>query len=115
LIPQATIKQIIAGFMLLLFAFSITPKRQIHDLVASHQDTKPGRYLLANNTAQVHKSGINCNCDQLIVESPFLGTVSSEQSKAVVFQNEFYQKPLCFSFIAPLVEIGLRGPPAYKI
>lgn len=108
---KVAIKQVIAGLMLLLFAFSITPKKQLHVLVANHQDTKPIRYLLAKEVSQVHKTGIYCHCDQIIVESPFLCATARVDFTYVGFHNEFYQKPFCFSFVAPLVKIGLRGPP----
>lgn len=106
--------------MLLLFAFSITPKKSIHDLVANHHDTRIVTYDASNDfastdTKQIHQSGINCKCDQLIVESPFSCATQSVSFLVEVFQNEVYQKPSHVSFSAPILQIGLRGPPSFGV
>ena len=109
---QATVfRRIISGVLLVLFAFSITPKKLLHDLVATHTDTKPGTFLSNTHTAQIHKSGINCQVDQLIVESPFLEIMVHTALPLPVPKNDFYQKRVCFSFFLPLIDNSLRGPP----
>ena len=56
--------------MLAVFAFSVTPKILLHNLVADHKDTP----IKSNhsNQEQFSRAGFNCNCDNLVVESPFL-------------------------------------------
>ncbi len=56
--------------MLILFAFSVTPKIILHNLVANHKDVP----LKSNfgNTAKLNVAGFNCSCDNLVVESPFV-------------------------------------------
>ena len=88
----------------------------MHDLLANHQDTRSGKFFANTDAAQqVHQLGINCKCDQLIVESPFSCITQPINFLDVVFCNEVYQKPYNFSYVAPLINIGLRGPPAVGI
>ncbi|MFI5133963.1 MAG: hypothetical protein ACHQEB_06485 [Chitinophagales bacterium] len=57
--------------MLCVFAFSITPKQWLHDIVFNHKDT----YTICNDgnpTAHLHKAGIHCDFDNLVVRSPFV-------------------------------------------
>ena len=109
---QATVfRRIISGVLLVLFAFSITPKKLLHDLVATHTDTKPGTFLSNTHTAQIHKSGINCQVDQLIVESPFLELVIHKVVTLPATENDFYPRRCYFSFFLPLINNSLRGPP----
>lgn len=95
--------------MLAVFSFSVMPKIILHDLVADHRDTP-----LAQNYSdqqQVSKTGFNCNCDNLVVELPFVNDIArievavsqhfSGQSNAYI--NHF-SSPNCFYF-------ELRGPP----
>jgi hypothetical protein len=72
------IRKILAAFMLVMFAFSITPKLLLHDLIANHRDTP-----LKNNkdkTACIDVAGFNCSCDNLVVESPFVNDVISTEA-----------------------------------
>ena len=69
---QKTIRQIVASLMLLVFAFSITPQKSIHDLVAKHSDPIHCNVHQDAPIAQVEKSSIHCSYDNLVVASPFL-------------------------------------------
>lgn len=97
--------------MLAVFAFSITPKIILHNVVANHKDTP-----LASNTeknAQVTKAGFNCNCDNLVVESPF----TDYQEPFQVLINNFYLPQVIkdVNSIKTVVHFhtALRGPPAF--
>jgi|ERR1022692_3246802 hypothetical protein len=64
------IRSFLAAIMLAVFAFSVTPKILLHNLVADHKDTPIKSNL--SNQEQFSKAGFNCNCDNLVVESPFV-------------------------------------------
>ena len=82
---------------------SITPKKLLHDILATHTDAKPGTFLSNTHTAQIHKSGINCQLDQLIVESPFLEIEVHALVLMPIPKNDFYQTRVCFSFFLPIL------------
>lgn len=69
---QSTIRKIIAIVGLFLFAFSITPQKSIHDLVAAHVDPTTCEVHLDLPIDQVEKSSIHCSYDLLVVTSAFL-------------------------------------------
>ncbi len=83
--------------MLLLFTFSITPKKILHDVFANHRDT-------VNNLSSHSKvplivnPGINCPCDNLVAESPFTGEAPafslsvpfSFAVQPILFTNSFH-------------------------
>jgi hypothetical protein len=63
------IKKIIALGLVLLFIFSITPKKYWHDLVVDHTDSYS---FNLNNEPSVDEAGFNCHVDDLVVKSPFV-------------------------------------------
>ena len=74
--------QQLTGFLLLLvFALSTAPKSYFHDLVADHHDDVLSCDL-AHKTSVLHKKAYHCDCDDLVVSTPF------------VFQQEFYSVSL---------------------
>ncbi len=98
--------------MLVLFAFSVTPKKILHDLVATHTDYRTEHlYSSSTQKEQVHQSFINCKCEQLIVQSVFLSTISKYEIVEITGRLSFYQKRYSFSFNAIPENRGLRGPP----
>jgi len=104
-----TIKRSLAGFLLLLFSFCVTPKRFLHDLLANHRDAQT---ICSIPQQQVAASGFHCHIDDLVVVAPFLPGV---QPIAPINLNN---GPVHFSEPAPtfiLVELSQadsRGPPA---
>jgi hypothetical protein len=111
LFQSAIFKRIISGVLLVLFTFSITPKKLLHDLVATHTDTKHRTFLSNTHAAQIHKSVINCQVDQLIVESPYLQMEIQALELLPVIKNDCYQTRVCFSFFLPIINNSLKGPP----
>lgn len=65
----------LAGFMLVLFAFSITPKLILHDLFARHKDL--AAVSSSDDLARISLSGFRCNCENLVVESPFVAEITN--------------------------------------
>ena len=58
--------------MLLVFAFSITPQKSIHDIVAKHVDPSTCNVHHKAPIEQVEKSSIHCSFDQLVATTPFI-------------------------------------------
>jgi hypothetical protein len=104
------IRKIAAVFLLLLFAFCITPKMLLHELIADHKDTP----FTSNNSSsqQFEYSGFRCNCDNLVVESPFVNYYITQE---VVFpkfnsnHSDFFATNPVFSHS---FYFELRGPPS---
>lgn len=95
--------------MMLIFAFSITPKIILHDLVTDHKDISPHS---PGNSVQVTKSGFHCDRESLVVVLPYLNykvSIHLDIFKAFrIYQTGAgYQSYSCPHFI-----FGLRGPPA---
>jgi hypothetical protein len=99
--------------MLMVFAFSVTPKILLHNLVADHRDTPRSH----NNSKeqQLSKTGFNCNCDNLVVEWPFVNDytpidLSIEQNfseQTIAYTNNFHSLHYFY--------FELRGPPAIML
>ncbi|HVM87856.1 MAG TPA: hypothetical protein VMT76_06680 [Puia sp.] len=95
--------------MLIVFAFSVTPKILLHNLVADHRDTP-----LAHNYShdqQVSKTGFNCNCDNLVVESPFVNNIDRIDVKITRNFSEQYIAYTNYFISLHQVYFTLRGPP----
>jgi hypothetical protein len=105
------IRKLFGAFMLMVFAFSVTPKILLHNLVADHRDTP--RSHNSSKEQQLSKTGFNCNCDNLVVESPFINDFAAVRLSD---QPEFAKRHITFinDFSFPfLFYFRLRGPPAY--
>ena len=67
------IKRLLAGIMLVLFAFSVTPRNILHTFFANHTDETV--LSKKSNTATVKTFDYLCKTDNLVVESPFIESV----------------------------------------
>jgi hypothetical protein len=105
------IRKLLAGFLLVVFAFGITPKRTLHNLLADHKDGKTSASARPVGTV-LARASFNCQCDNLISESPFVSDSVAEEITATnlfpVFITGGIQQPVSSS---PL-SFSLRGPPA---
>jgi hypothetical protein len=102
----------LAGIFLVLFAFGITPRLTLHNLVANHKDGRAKNALPDPFSKQLSKAGFNCQCDNTIIESPFVSegitsyiiiTSSFEAYQNIFTEEVFSSQQYCSS---------LRGPPA---
>ncbi|MDP4147919.1 MAG: hypothetical protein Q8927_03260 [Bacteroidota bacterium] len=97
--------------MLLLFAFSMTPKRPLHDLLANHRDVPVKSF--GGKIKQLSKSGFNCRCESLVVESSFIGIAFPCLPEPPVIHG---QAPCMLTNEGcrqtPPLYFELRGPPA---
>ncbi|MEI6190064.1 MAG: hypothetical protein WCP61_06560 [Chitinophagia bacterium] len=109
---QKTIRQFIALVMLVVFAFSITPQKSVHDLVAKHADPTKCSVHKDAPIAQVENSSIHCAYDNLVVASPFInffisiqvGSIAPIKCVNTVFANFIIDSVPSF--------LETRGPPA---
>jgi len=93
-----------------LFAFSVTPKKFLHDWVAKHKDT-PGKFS-HDPQARLQKATYNCHTEDQVVESPFEQVPSSLVLQAPLpFSTPYILREANWhSFFQ--VFFSLRGPPA---
>ena len=104
------LRQLSAGLMLVLFAFCITPKKTLHDLIANHKDSP---YALGGTTQQIENAGFRCNCDNLVVESPFVvDFVPVEINIAATHTSYIVAADYDLSFFSHFY-FELRGPPCF--
>jgi hypothetical protein len=93
----------------MLFAFCVTPKRFLHDLLANHQDTERTTHPPVQ---EIFASGFHCQVDKLVVMAPFLPGIQPEEvSLRFVAQPQFAEQLNPNIFVC-LPHTGVRGPPA---
>jgi hypothetical protein len=105
----STIRSIITGFLLLVFALGITPKLTLHNLIATHKDGSSA--VKKNGQTAVGKYAFNCQCENQVIESPFMANldcfVLSNTQFFTSFENDFTENYLA----QHLFGFTLRGPP----
>jgi hypothetical protein len=97
--------------MLIIFAISITPRIALHALFASHKDAA-GPKLSHVAQQQFSKTVFNCNCDNIVAESPF--TEPGNVFELYTFQPFSPQQKIhiCSFYSPEYFLFTLRGPPA---
>jgi hypothetical protein len=110
LLKQPIIQRFLSGILLVLFTFSVTPRKFLHDLVANHKDT-PWKFS-HDPQARLQKSTFNCHTEDLVVETPFM-----EGSSPLVIQTpplfrSDYTDLVTWWHSMPLSLSSLRGPPS---
>lgn len=97
--------------MLVVFAFSITPQKNIHDAVAKHIDPTTCKVHINLPIDQVENLSIHCSFDQLVATTPFLDYNFSVQlitPTIVAVKNAVAIIYLASSLTIPF---DSRGPP----
>jgi hypothetical protein len=104
------IKRLLAGIMLVLFAFSVTPRNVLHDLFANHTDETV--LSKRSNSTSVKTFDYLCKTDNLVVESPFIESIThfnfsafAAYPKHRILTSYFFSSSKYFFF-------EHRGPPA---
>ncbi len=113
LLQKPIIRQLLAGVLLLVFSFSITPKKFLHDAIANHKD----KLIVASpgNDKQVTHTGFVCKCDNLVAESPFTNNVQLFDIAAVHVFSVQQSSPLYHFYSSPVFLFQLRGPPSSSL
>ena len=107
-----TFKQFLALTLLVVFAFSITPQKSIHDLVAKHIDPNSCSVHKDLPIEQVENTALHCSFDFQVATTPFVDyDFSIEITTPLIAQARNAQ-----FLAAPIAEIAIlsdsRGPPA---
>jgi len=95
--------------MLVVFAFAITPKRFLHNLVANHNDTTYRK--LTTGKTELSKAGFNCQVDNLVATSPFTNTNEKPEIEHPVFLFSYVQDVIASYLPSSHISVSLRGPP----
>ena len=90
----------------MIFAISITPRIFFHNWFANHTDSV--KQTPADAQKRVGKLLLNCNCDNIVAESPF--TVDILLSAELLFSSLKVNKEVHF-ISSPHHFFLLRGPP----
>lgn len=109
---QKTLKQFLALAMLVVFAFSITPQKSIHDLVAKHIDPTSCSVHKDLPIEQIEKTELHCTFDFQVATTPFV-----EYDFSIALHAPLILKARNSVFhTAPIVQLSIvsesRGPPA---
>jgi hypothetical protein len=110
LAQKPILRQLLAGVLLLVFTFSIAPKRFLHDAIANHKDkiaiVSPG------GNPQVSHTGFICKCDNLVAESPFTNELLYFDFAVIRLFSVQPTIPLYHFYSSTVFFFELRGPPA---
>ena len=109
MIKSLILKKIVAAFMLIVFAFSITPTIVFHNWLANHTDT----YKKSTDTKaqQLGKQTFNCHCDNIVAESPFTEPETFQSSPSIQIFSIAATVAIVQLPLSPHVFYSLRGPP----
>jgi len=96
---------------MLVMAFSITPTSFLHNWLADHTDAASKRSN--DGSAQVSNYTYNCNCDNIVAESPFTGSHQVfEFATLRPVMIEQGSRSVKIISLTPS-QFFLRGPPAF--
>ncbi len=94
---------------MLVFAFAITPKRFLHNLLVSHKDSFK---QITEGKTEISKASFHCQCDNLVATSPFTAT-DEKPDLYLPFIFVSYQVDVSSTNLSPAHPyFKLRGPPA---
>jgi hypothetical protein len=106
-----TIKKIIGIVLLVVFAFGITPKRTLHNLIADHRDGKAVASKASCDDTVLSRAAFNCQCDNLVVQSPFIPGIAPVTLRLPVHTVCYQAMIIQDACSAALFHSDLRGPP----
>ena len=113
LAQKSIIRQLLAGVLLLVFTFSIAPKKFLHDAIANHTDkitvVSPG------GNPQLSNTGFICKCDNLVAESPFTDEAPHFDFVPLWFFSIQQSSALYHFYSSPVFFFELRGPPSQAV
>ncbi len=109
---QKTFKQFLALAMLVVFAFSITPQKSIHDLVAKHIDPTSCSVHKDLPIEQIEKTELHCTFDFQVATTPFV-----DYDFSILIPTPIVAKARNAYFVAKAIKqlsivSDSRGPPA---
>ncbi len=102
------IRQLGALALLLLFSFSIMPKRYLHEVLADHEDVVSE---FTGKSTTVKTTGMNCHYDDLVVTVPFIEGTSVQLSAIEPVPSSYTAFYLPEVICSSLPARDTRGPP----
>jgi hypothetical protein len=109
LAQKSIIRQLLAGVLLLVFTFSMAPKKFLHDAIANHRDKTT--VLTPGTAQQLSHTGFICKCDNLVAESPFTDETPYFDFAAIRPFSAWQNIPLYHFYSSDVFFFELRGPP----
>lgn len=106
-----TIKQLLALAMLVVFAFSITPQKTIHDFVAGHADPTKCEVHIKAPIEQVENAQLHCTFDFQVATTPFVSyhfAIIVPTPFVAKAQNDTYKETQIYKV---RISKESRGPP----
>jgi len=96
---------------MVVFAFSISSQKAVHDLVAKHSDQVKCEVHKSVPIDQVENSGIHCTQDNLISNTPFANFSFNIHLQHPVIAQTRNTVMLSFYFSSQSFSTESRGPP----
>ena len=97
--------------MLIIFSFSISPRIFLHNWLAHHKDVAIKIPVPGNQ--QLGKTLFNCNCDNIVAESPFTFQENNFNLTPFQFVTLLQERKPARFYTTTYIFYTLRGPPAY--
>jgi len=98
--------------MMLVMAFSITPKRTVHEIFGCHDKTTASYHHNKPGETSVTKDGFHCACEQQEFQTPFVSGIAPQFSAPDFSFNKPADVGVIVSFHSTLPALHpLRGPP----
>ena len=113
MLQHKTFKQFLALAMLVVFAFSITPQKSIHDLVAKHIDPTSCSVHKDLPIEQIENTELHCTFDFQVATTPFVDYDFSISVAAPIIAKAKNQSFLTAAIKQQSIVAGSRGPPAF--
>ena len=113
MLQHKTFKQFLALAMLVVFAFSITPQKSIHDLVAKHIDPNSCSVHKDLPIEQIEKTELHCTFDFQVATTPFV-----DYDFSIELATPTIAKALNTIYVAATIDqyailADSRGPPSF--
>lgn len=112
-LQQPIPRRFVAGMLLMLFAFSIMPKKALHDWMVSHTDGVVA--MVKSDADQLSKAGFNCSIQHLVAESPFVDGHQTIDLSFYPVHTIVPTRVLTGVFMPPVASPSLRGPPFFVV
>lgn len=112
MLQQKTFKQFLALAMLVVFAFSITPQKSIHDLVSKHIDPNSCSVHKDLPIEQIETAALHCTFDFQVATTPFVDYDFSIVVKSLVLAQARNTIFIAASIAQHVIVSDSRGPPA---
>lgn len=109
LLKSLFIRKTVAAFLLLVFAFSITPTIVLHNWFANHTDTCSQQKK--SQSPQISSATFHCHCNSMVAVSAFTEPGQFE----IVAAEKVFNNPPTIEIVQPTSSLiifhSLRGPP----